>query len=70
MRRGLVGREGHGLAQQLDGFVVLMLVDELRRARAQRIGRLLAVATAAAAHVHSSSIATHAGSGRPDRIGI
>ena len=40
MGRGLIGREGHGLAQELDGFVVLMLVDERGRSSAQRIGRL------------------------------
>ena len=40
MRGGLLGREGHGLSQQLDGLVVLMLVDQLRRSSAQRISRL------------------------------
>ena len=35
-----VGREGHGLPQQPDGLVVLMLVDQLRGSNAQRISRL------------------------------
>jgi len=40
VRGGLIGRERHGLSQELDGFVVLMLVDQLRRSSAQRISRL------------------------------
>ena len=36
----LIGCEGNGLAQEPDGFVVLMLVDELGRPQAQRIRRL------------------------------